>query len=72
MAYNSFENLEVWKRSCRIAVRIYGVLKDCRDYGLKDQMTRASLYSFEHFRRGGARLYSRIYPFFTHCQGLGG
>jgi hypothetical protein len=36
MAYGSFENLEVWKRGCRLAVRIYEVLKDCKDYGLKD------------------------------------
>lgn len=41
MAYQSFEDLEVWKRACRMAVRIYDVLKDCKDYGLKDQMTRA-------------------------------
>ena len=28
MAYSSFEDLEVWKRGCRIAVKIYGILKD--------------------------------------------
>ena len=39
MAYKSFEELEVWKLGCRLAVRIYEVLKECRDYGLKDQMT---------------------------------
>lgn len=38
MAYGSFEDLEVWKRACRLAVRVYEVLHDCRDYGLKDQM----------------------------------
>ncbi len=43
MAYRSFEDLDVWKRGCRIAVRIYEVLKDCRDYGLKDQMTRSAV-----------------------------
>lgn len=43
MAYNSFESLEVWKRASRLAVRTYQVLKDCRDYGLKDQMTRAAV-----------------------------
>ena len=42
MAYSSFEELEVWKRSCRLAVRIYEILDGCRDFGLKDQMTRAS------------------------------
>ncbi len=27
----------------RLAVRVYEVLKDCRDFGLKDQMTRAAV-----------------------------
>lgn len=39
----SFEDLEVWKKSCRLAVRLYGLLRDCRDFGLKDQMLRASV-----------------------------
>jgi len=43
MGYNSFEKLDVWKRSCRIAVRMYELLRDCQDYGLKDQMTRAAV-----------------------------
>ncbi len=43
MPYRSFEDLEVWKKSCRLAVRVYEVLGDCRDYGLKDQMTRAAV-----------------------------
>jgi len=43
MSYKSFEDLEVWKKSCRLAVRIYELLGDCRDFGLKDQMTRAAV-----------------------------
>ena len=43
MPYQSFEDLDVWKRSCRLATRIYEALRDCRDYGLKDQMTRAAV-----------------------------
>ena len=43
MPYQSFEDLDVWKRACRLAVRIYAELKGCRDYGLKDQMTRAAV-----------------------------
>ncbi|MBI5184513.1 MAG: four helix bundle protein [Nitrospinae bacterium] len=39
----SFENLEVWKKSCRLTVTLYKLLKDCRDYGLKDQMLRSSV-----------------------------
>ena len=39
---SSFEGLEVWKKSCRLSVRLYKLLRDCRDYGMKDQMLRSS------------------------------
>ncbi|MBI5184968.1 MAG: four helix bundle protein [Nitrospinae bacterium] len=39
----SFEDLEVWKKSCRLAVTLYELLRDCRDYGIKDQMLRSSI-----------------------------
>lgn len=37
------ENLDVWKRSCRLSVEIYRYFKNCKDFGFKDQVTRASL-----------------------------
>ena len=43
MSYHSFEDLVVWKRSCRLSVELYGLLKGCTDYGLRDQMTRAAV-----------------------------
>jgi four helix bundle protein len=43
VGYSSFEDLDVWKRACRLAVRLYELLRECRDYGLKDQMTRAAV-----------------------------
>ena len=39
----SFEDLEVWKKSCRLTVLLYERLRDCKDYGLKDQMLRAAV-----------------------------
>ncbi len=47
MAYVSFEDLEVWQRASRLAVELHRVLKDCRDYGLRDQMTRAATLNFK-------------------------
>jgi FtsZ-interacting cell division protein YlmF len=32
MAYRSFEELEVWKRSCKLAVDTYIVLKEPKKY----------------------------------------
>ncbi len=37
------ENLDVWKRSCRLSVEIYKCFTKCKDYGFKDQITRSSL-----------------------------
>ena len=39
----NFENLEVWKRSCQLSVEVYTAMKDLKDYGFKDQITRSSL-----------------------------
>ena len=39
----AFEKLDVWKRSSRLCVDLYGMLATCRDTGFKDQITRAAL-----------------------------
>lgn len=38
-----FEDMDVWKRSCRLSVSIYRELADLNDYGFKDQITRSGL-----------------------------
>ena len=55
MSYTSFEDLAVWKRSARLAVRVYDALRDCRDYGLKDQMTRAAVSIASNIAEGAER-----------------
>jgi four helix bundle protein len=39
----SFEDLDLWRRSCALSVRLYTLLKDCRDYGFKDRMLRSAI-----------------------------
>jgi four helix bundle protein len=39
----SYEKLEVWKRSVDAAVKLYTVLRNCRDQGIKDQMLRSAV-----------------------------
>ncbi|MCL5669361.1 MAG: four helix bundle protein [Gammaproteobacteria bacterium] len=39
----ALENLEVWKRSCRLSVELYKTLSNCKDLGYKDQATRSAL-----------------------------
>ena len=38
-----FEDLEVWKRSVELSASIYRELKALRDFGFRDQITRAGL-----------------------------
>ena len=38
-----FEDLEVWKRSARLSAHLYKELRDLKDYGFRDQITRAGL-----------------------------
>lgn len=38
-----FESLEVWKRSCSLAARVYEVLARKTDFGLINQMQRAAV-----------------------------
>ena len=39
----SLENPEVWKRACRLSVKMYTVMTTSKEYGFKDQITRAAL-----------------------------
>ena len=41
--YKRFEDLEIWKEGMEICKEVYVLLKDCKDYGLKDQIQRASV-----------------------------
>ena len=38
-----FEQLEVWQRSVELSAKVYQVMADSRDYGFRDQITRAGL-----------------------------
>ena len=55
MAFRSFEDLDIWKRSCRLAVQVYENLHSCRDFGLKDQMTRAAVSIASNIAEGAER-----------------
>jgi len=55
MSYNSFKNLEIWQCATRLAVTLYNALKDCRDFGLKDQMTRSAVSIASNIAEGAER-----------------
>src|SRR5438477_4517855 len=43
MAYQSFEDLEVWQRGCRLSVSIFQTFEGFKNFTLKDQIGRALL-----------------------------
>ncbi len=43
MAYQSFEELEVWKRSCRLGGDLYKTLDAWNDYSFRDQVRRSAI-----------------------------
>jgi four helix bundle protein len=67
--YASFEKLDVWKRSCQLAVRVYAVLGDCRDFGLRDQMQRASVSIASNIAEGAERGPKKIAHFLRIARG---
>ncbi|UYM18541.1 four helix bundle protein [Endozoicomonas euniceicola] len=38
-----FEKLDVWKKSARLSAELYKALKELRDFGFRDQITRSGL-----------------------------
>jgi four helix bundle protein len=64
--YRSFEELEVWQEGCRLAVRVYDALKDSRDYGLRDQMTRAAVSIPSNIAEGAERVTTPDFKRFLH------
>ena len=66
--YQSFEKLDVWKRSSALAVRVYEVLNDCRDFGLKDQMTRSAVSIPSNIAEGSERDSIKDFARFLHIS----
>lgn len=55
MAYQSYENLEVWQMAIDLSVNIYQGLSCCRDFGFKDQLCRAAVSIASNIAEGMER-----------------
>ena len=51
----ALENLEVWKRACRLSVTVYKTMATCKEYGFKDQITRSALSIASNIAEGYER-----------------
>ena len=66
MGHKSFEDLDVWKRSSRLAVDVYKALYGCRDFALKDQMTRSAVSIPSNIAEGAERFSDREFARFLY------
>jgi four helix bundle protein len=52
---DTFENLEVWKEAIELAARVYEILRDCRNFGFRDQIQRAAMSVSSNIAEGYER-----------------
>ena len=55
MAYQSFEDLKVWQRGCRLSVGIFEAFEKCKRFTLRDQIERAGLSIPSNIAEGAER-----------------
>ena len=53
------ENLEVWKKSCKMSVEIYRYFKVCKGFGFKEQITKTSLSVPSNIAKGMEKSYPK-------------
>jgi four helix bundle protein len=58
---DALENLEVWKRACRLSVSLYKSLSNCQEYSYRDQLTRSGLSVASNIAEGYERDSHRSY-----------
>ena len=51
----NFEDLAIWKMSREIVNQVYKDFRECRDYGFRDQITRAGVSIMNNISEGFCR-----------------
>ena len=62
----NFEQLDVWKRSCQLAVATYKIFEKVKDYGLCNQVTRAVVSVPSNIAEGAERQTAKEFIQFLH------
>ncbi|HEV2803925.1 MAG TPA: four helix bundle protein [Chthoniobacterales bacterium] len=68
MAYQSFEDLEVWQRGCRLTVDIFKAFRSCKEFTLKDQIQRAALSIPSNVAEGAERGSNKDFAHFLNIS----
>jgi four helix bundle protein len=73
MAYQSFEDLEVWRLARKLAGDIYRALGACRDYNFRNQITDAACSISNNIAEGSERIHrSEFIQFLGYAKGSAG
>jgi four helix bundle protein len=68
-----FEDLDVWRRSARLSAELYDGTSHLKDFGYKDQLTRAGLSISSNIAEGYERASAReTASFLTYAKGSAG
>ena len=65
---DKFEDLEVWKESMRFAVNLYQLLKECRDFSLRDKIQRAAVSIPSNIAKGYERKSNKEFIHFLYIS----
>lgn len=66
MAYQSFEDLQVWQRGCAVCVEVFQAFLDCKNFTMKGQIGRASLSIPCNIAEGSERGSTRDFAHFLN------
>jgi len=68
-----FEDLDVWKRSARLSADLYKAMADLKDFGFRDQITRAGLSIPSNIAEGHERNSDKeLANFLNYAKGSAG
>ena len=68
MAY--FEELSIWQQAKELTKEIYEMMQNSRDWGLRDQIQRASVSIMNNIAEGSEKWFCTIvYPVSQYCKG---
>ena len=64
MRIEKFEDLDVWKVSMNLSISIYRMLKNCKDFSLRDQIQRSAVSIPSNIAEGFDRKSNKEYVYF--------